>query len=40
MNPWDWSKWDTYVKIIGSPDVRRLTTSFPGLESQLVVEIR
>jgi Tol biopolymer transport system component/DNA-binding winged helix-turn-helix (wHTH) protein len=29
-NPWDGSTWDTYVKIIGSSEVRRVTTSHPG----------
>jgi Tol biopolymer transport system component/DNA-binding winged helix-turn-helix (wHTH) protein len=29
-DPWDGSKWDTYVKIIGSPEVRRVITSHPG----------
>jgi Tol biopolymer transport system component/DNA-binding winged helix-turn-helix (wHTH) protein len=29
-NPWDGSTWDTYVKIIGSSEIRRVTTSHPG----------
>ena len=29
-DPWDWSKWDTYVTILGSSEVRRVTTSHPG----------
>jgi Tol biopolymer transport system component/DNA-binding winged helix-turn-helix (wHTH) protein len=29
-NPWDGSTWDTYVKIIGSAEVRRVTTSHRG----------
>ncbi len=29
-DPWDGSIWDTYVKIVGSEEVRRVTTSHPG----------
>jgi Tol biopolymer transport system component/DNA-binding winged helix-turn-helix (wHTH) protein len=29
-DPWDVSTWDTYVKIVGSAEVRRVTTSHPG----------
>ena len=29
-DPWDGSTWDTYVKIVGSEEVRRVTTSHPG----------